>query len=362
MQAAPGRRPEPGPAVLHQRHPLDEEPTQVGQGRAGTQLDQQVALVLHATAQHQPPPFAGGGHHRQLVVGVRDHPSRRIRRGGRPDVGDQVEQGVVLLVADRGHDRGAAGGHRPKEGLVAEGQQVLRRPAAAGDDDDVDVVEPVEVGDRVAHLLHGGGALDRDLAHLDPDRGPAAAGVLHHVVLGGAAPPADQAHRAGQERQRSLAVGGEQAFPGQGPLELLDPRQQLAFAQWTHHLHPQREGSALGVEARLDPHDHAGALTHGRAGGVQGGHGAGGRHRHLDVGVAQVEEDQAGAGPPLEGDDLSLHPQGRHAGHVHADVVGEQAQRPGRVGRGVAGAVGHRPGGRGGRGSGWHRRQPTMRG
>ena len=83
------------------------------------------------------------------------------RRGA--DVGDQVEQRAVGLVADRGHDRGAGREHRPEQALVGERQQVLDRAAAAGDHDDVDVgvaVEPARAPSITsaagARALHGG--------------------------------------------------------------------------------------------------------------------------------------------------------------------------------------------------------------
>ena len=54
----------------------------------------------------------------------------RVGRGRRSQVGDQVEQRLVLLVPDRADDRGATGGDRAHQAFVGERQQVLERTAA----------------------------------------------------------------------------------------------------------------------------------------------------------------------------------------------------------------------------------------
>ena len=63
------------------------------------------------------------------------------RQAGRPGagVGDQVDERVVLLVADRRDHRRRALGDRPADDLVGERQQVLGAAAAAGQHDDIDV-------------------------------------------------------------------------------------------------------------------------------------------------------------------------------------------------------------------------------
>ena len=53
-------------------------------------------------------------------------------------------------------------------------------------------------------------------------------GVLDHVVLGRTARPQIRPIGAGQERERPLAVGGEQALGGEQRLQPLEPCQQLA--------------------------------------------------------------------------------------------------------------------------------------
>ena len=86
----------------------------------------------------------GEGRPRSLEAGgelcqVRDDEARGCgrRRGAR--VGDEVGERRVLLVTDRGDDRDRAGGDRAHEPFVAEREEVLEAPAAAGEDDDVDL-------------------------------------------------------------------------------------------------------------------------------------------------------------------------------------------------------------------------------
>src|SRR5262245_21335442 len=72
------------------------------------------------------------------LVEVGDDEARgRGRRGG-ADIGDEVGERRVLLVADCADDRDGAGGDCAQEPLVAEREQILEAAAAAGEDDDVD--------------------------------------------------------------------------------------------------------------------------------------------------------------------------------------------------------------------------------
>ena len=152
--------------------------------------------------------------------------------------------GVSGLVADRADDRRAAGGDRADQRLVGERQQVLERAAAAGDDDDVDLGVGVEPLQRGGDLGHGVRALHRHLLDAEPHRRPAPAAVLDDVLLGGRRPAADDADDAGQERQRPLAVGGEQALGGEHRAQLLEPGEQLADADLADLVGGQRQRAA----------------------------------------------------------------------------------------------------------------------
>ena len=84
-----------------------------------------------------------------------DEPARRRRRRG-ADVGGEIAQRRVLLVADRGHDRHAARCHRADDAFVAERQEVLEAAAAAGEHDHLDVVVVTQRLQRVDDLNRRG--------------------------------------------------------------------------------------------------------------------------------------------------------------------------------------------------------------
>ena len=58
--------------------------------------------------------------------------------GGSAEVGDEVGDGEVGLVADGGDDGELGGGDGAGEGLVVEAGEVFDGAAAAGDEDEVD--------------------------------------------------------------------------------------------------------------------------------------------------------------------------------------------------------------------------------
>ena len=67
-------------------------------------------------------------------------------RGGRPDIGSEVGQGGVGLVADSGNQRNRAGGDRPHNRLVVESQEVFEAAASPRQDQDVAPVIPGSEG------------------------------------------------------------------------------------------------------------------------------------------------------------------------------------------------------------------------
>ena len=90
----------------------------------------------------------------QQLRQVRDDEPAGDARGGGANVSGQVAERRVLLVADRAHDGNRAVGDRPHEPLVAEGQQVLKAPAASRHDDHVDAF----AAERAESLDHRAGA------------------------------------------------------------------------------------------------------------------------------------------------------------------------------------------------------------
>ncbi len=93
--------------------------------------------------------FAQGGYVLlQLLLGADDDLSRR-RRGGGAQVGDEIADGEIGLMANGGDDRDAAGGDGARQGLIVEGGKVFDAASAARNDNDIDG----EGGEFAAGLL-----------------------------------------------------------------------------------------------------------------------------------------------------------------------------------------------------------------
>ena len=241
-------------------------------------------------------------------------------------------------MADRRDERGAARGGRSDEGLVRERQEVLDGAATAGDDDHLDVLAGVELGDRGGHLRDGRGALHRDLADLEAHLRPACARVDHDVVLRLRLAAAHEPDDARQERQRSLALGSEQALRSEDRLEVLDPREEVAEPERADLLGLHLERAAALPERRLRVDDDVRALRERRR--LPGEHLGVERdgQRHVRVGVTQRQEGHACARAAVELDDLPLDPDGRHLVDVLRDLRRQEPHRPGPLCRRVEGA------------------------
>src|SRR5699024_2423245 len=150
------------------------------------------------------------------------------RRGGGAEIGDEVEEGGVRLMADRGHYWSGCACRGANKGLVGERQEILHRAAPAGDDDDVDVGIGVQRLQCANHLRYAVGPLHRYLADVEGDAGVTGACIDEYVVLGFSPRPADEPDLARKERQRALALGVEESFGREDAFELLDAREELA--------------------------------------------------------------------------------------------------------------------------------------
>ena len=185
-------------------------------------------------------------------------------------------------------------------------------------------------------------ALDGDCLDSELHCGPATLGVLQHVAFGGGSAAADQPDRAWQERQRAFAVGGEEPFCGEQPLEPFDAGEQLTDADRADLERVQLQRAALEVELGLRPDDDPGAL------GELVGHGVdellGGRDPQRDVGrgVAQHEEDGVRARTPGDFGQLAVDPDPAEPPDPLPDRVGDRAYRERRFRRGLQGHTAER--------------------
>ena len=159
------------------------------------------------------------------------------------------------------------------------------------------------------------------------DRGPAPPGVVEHVALGGGVGRGDQADGAGQEGERSLELGGEQALGGEQLPAALEAGEQLAEADHPDLAGVEGDGAAVGVVGRLRVDDDAGALDHRRVEPVEEGAGAGDRDRDVGDRVAQRHEDGVHARPPADLGDLALDPHRAEPVDPAGDRVGDLPHR-----------------------------------
>ncbi len=243
-------------------------------------------------------------------------------------------------MADRGHDRG--GGHEdgPDHGLVGEREQVLDRAAAAGDDDHVDVRIAVEQLHCVDNLSRGMHALHRGVLHGETDAGPATSSVLQHVALCRGVLSRHQADVARQERERPLALRGEEPLGREQLAATLEAGEQLALTDESNLAHGQRESASVGVERRLGVAHDLRAL-HQRGGqGVDHRAVAGDLDRDVGELVAQGQEDGVHAAATADLGHLALNPYGPESVDPLADCLSDLAHRRRMLGGGLQGHVG----------------------
>jgi hypothetical protein len=208
------------------------------------------------------------------------------RGGWRAQVGDEVRDGEVGLVADRRHRGNRTGRDRARHGLEVEGPEILEGASAAGQQDHVGV-ELAHPGKRVEHLALGGLALDRHRQQHHVERRKPAGDDVQHVAQGGAAGGRNDRKPAWQIGQGTLALGIEQAFPGEPVLQRFERGTQGAGPGGFQVLGDELEIAARLVEAEPPAHQHAVAIP--RLGTQRAV--AAGEHRAADLrgGVLQRE-------------------------------------------------------------------------
>ena len=219
-------------------------------------------------------------------------------------------------VDDRAHDA-----------LVGEREEVLEAPAAAGEDDDVDVGLGRDRAERLAHGRGGALSLDERLGDDDPRRWEARLDRGQHVALGGGVVPGDEADPAGQARQRPLARLGEEPLGGELRLQALQRREVLADPEALDRECPQPQLALLLPELGPPVHVHALAVREVEAQPVE----LPARHRRREAGAAlgvlQREEDGLPAGLAAQVGQLALDPERRQALEPRRDALVEPGDR-----------------------------------
>ena len=233
-----------------------------------------------------------------------DHLGRgRGRRG--PEVGDEIGDGEVDLVADGRDDGHGRAGDGPGHGLLVEGPQVLDGAAAAADDEDLDTGPAAQGLDALDDLGRGALALDAGRVDDDVEPGVAALEDAQDIADGRPRRRGHDADRPRPERQLALAGLVEQALGPELLLELLEAELEGALALGLDLVDVELVVAAGLEDADLAPADDLEAVLE-----VEGDL-AGGRlpQDGLDDAflVLEAEEDVAGGGLLVAGD-LALDP------------------------------------------------------
>ena len=235
-------------------------------------------------ARRHPKPHRRGGPLFDLpqpgeqLLGRRRHQLGRLAGRQRADVGHQVGERHVDLVADGRDDRDPRGEDGADHHLFVERPEVFEAAAAAGDHQAVD-----RQRQAVGHADGGGDLLGRALAlhaggqdqHVGP--APAAAQDLEEIVDGRPRGAGDQSHPPHQPRQRPLPRRVEEPLAGQllpqlpqgqlqGPhplgLDLVDD--QLVAAAGRIHVEVSLADHFQAV-GQLEPHPRGDVPPDGRA-------------------------------------------------------------------------------------------------
>jgi hypothetical protein len=196
-------------------------------------------------------------------------PPGRVRRARRADgvgalIGEEVRtvkstSRLIPPIVGNGH------GDRPRDALLVERPEVLEGAAAAREDQHVALGAPrselqcADDGPGRTVSLHGHG-VDQ---HRDRRKTPAE--HVQDVAYGGAGRRGDHADPMRQTRQAALAIGIEQTFGGQAPLEFLEAPAQQAFAGLLEMIDHELELAARLVQAHACPRQYLRPVAHGEA-------------------------------------------------------------------------------------------------
>ena len=278
------------------------------------------------------------GDERALLADVGHDPLGGVGRSRGAQVRHVVQQRMVVLVADRADDGRGRRGDRTHQAFVAEAEKGLRIPAAAGDDDDVDVGIRVEHLERGEGLGHAAIALHRGVHGAEAHLRPAQLGIAVHVLLSVGVLTRDQSDHVGEEGERLLAGRVEETLLAQLRAQPLEALELVAETDVLHRRHREAEVARLDEVVGLDRRDHV--VADGEIGGDPRPHARPHPDRDLRVGagVLEAREDVAGAHVPAR--DLALDPDRAPLRHEIAD----RGVQPRDRGRGVRGGLARRDG------------------
>ena len=240
-------------------------------------------------------------------------------------------------MADRRDHRGGGGMHRAHQGLIGEGQQILQRPAAPGQDNDVDAGIGIQIGQGRDDLPDGVRTLHQGVAYDESHGRPAQPGIADDVLLRVGVRPGDEPHALRQQRQGLAQLRTKQSFGLQLTASFLQLGEQLALTSGANLGDDERQPTTLAPHRGVDECEHRHTGLH-RARCVEHMAWAGGGGRDFLGDVVQGEELLI-ARAAFEFDDLRLDPDARASFHPVAHRVDDPRQGDCRVwtGRGGGG-------------------------
>jgi len=144
------------------------------------------------------------------------------RRRGGAQVGDEVGDRIVGLVAHGRDDRRPGGRDRARHGFLVEGPEILQRAAAPRHNDHVEPGDPVQHLKGLHDLAGRFFSLHSHGRNQDVEVCEAACEDVQDVADRRAGRRRDEADLLGEDRQRPLAPGIEEPLPTEPILELLE--------------------------------------------------------------------------------------------------------------------------------------------
>ena len=183
---------------------------------------------------------ARGGDAVEELVARADHHLGSGGGRGSAQIGHEIGDGDIGLVAHGGDHGHGTGGDGARHGLFVEGPEIFQGAAAAGDNHHVRPLGAAEIFDAAADFFHRALALHQSREEADVQTGEAALQNLDHIRDGGAARRGDDPDTPGEARHGTLAFGREETFGGKFLFELLEGQlqraQSLRFEQFDQQL------------------------------------------------------------------------------------------------------------------------------
>ena len=128
------------------------------------------------------------------------------------------------------NDRSLRRRHGTYQSLIRERQQILKRTAAAGDHNHINLRMCIQLAQRRHHLARRAFTLDLHIPYLKLHSGPAQRSIADHIFFGIGIAPGNQSYTMRQQRERLLTGIRKQPFGGQLFAQYLQLLVQVARA------------------------------------------------------------------------------------------------------------------------------------